>query len=93
MWTKVINWKPSLLKLFPLAVQNSPFLLKINTDDNFTPDMAFSNLFVREEDQRHVTATPHLQHGVPLITASFGHISKLRSILRKAQVPLFGDHS
>lgn len=50
MWTKVFNWKPSLLKLFPLAVQNSPFLLKTNPDDNFTPDGAFSNLFVMREE-------------------------------------------
>lgn len=42
----MFNRRPSLLKLFPLAVQSSAFVLKINPGDNFTPDRAFSNLSV-----------------------------------------------
>lgn len=88
MWTEVFNVRPSVLKLFPPAVQSSAFVLKTSPGDNFAPDRAFSNLSICGVGRAEARYCFHL-----LTTQRQRvHLNPLSSGHNRSQDPSSGKH-
>lgn len=97
MWTEVFNVRPSVLKLFPPAVQSSAFVLKTSPGDNFAPDRAFSNLSICGVGRAEATlplppAYNTEAEGAPESSFIWPQ-QEPRSFLWKAQGHVFWEHS